>query len=68
MPAEWKNQKKRDPAESEMVAVRVPAAMKRKAQKIAEAGNSTLAAAVRWGLEAFIEENSPKSAKPALFD
>jgi hypothetical protein len=66
MPADWRNTKKRDPEPAEMVAVRLPATLKHRAQEIAEGGNSTLAAAVRWGLEKFIEENS--GGKPALFD
>lgn len=68
MPKDWHNQKKRDAEPSEMVAVRVPAQMKQRSQSIAEAGNSTLAAAVRWGLEKFIEENSPAPKAGKLFD
>ncbi len=73
MPSDWRNTKKRDAAPSEMVGVRVPSDLKAKVEEIAEAGNSTLAAAVRWGLEKFIEENplpTPRkaAAKAGLFD
>lgn len=55
-----------------MVAVRTPSALKARVQQIAKDGNSTLAAAVRWGLEKFVEENaSDEPAAPAkaeLFD
>ena len=67
MPAEWRNQSKRDAEPAEMVSVRCPEKLKRDAQKIAEAGNSSLAAAVRWGLEKFVEEFG-EHTPPALFD
>lgn len=69
MPADWKGQKKRDAEPSEMVSVRTPTRLKDEAQKIANAGDSTLAAAVRWGLEKFVEEFGKKpAAKSGLFE
>jgi hypothetical protein len=66
--SDWKNQKKRDAEPSEMVAVRVPSRLKAAVQAKAEAGESTLAAAVRWGLETFLEQNEETAAPDSLFD
>ncbi len=68
MPADWKNQKTRKAEPSEMIAVRVPSILKQRTQATTEAGNSTLAAAVRWGLEKFNETFGEKPAEPPKSD